>query len=201
MKTAICLVVMMASGCGAIFHGSTDTVAVSSNVDRATVQVDGAAVTQTPGEVTLSSSHPHTVSVRAPGYRESFATINTEVGAGWVVLDCLWLIPGVIPGVVALIVDGASGDWREASPERVHLELERDAQAGLPAVAPSGVPAASLQPWAAARDGVVGSGAGSAASPAAVSAAPAGAAPSGSSVPASSALPAMPPPPPPPPAK
>ena len=28
-----------------------------------------------------------------------------------VVFDCLWLLAGIIPGVVALIVDGVSGTW------------------------------------------------------------------------------------------
>jgi hypothetical protein len=151
----VAAIALVGGGCGAIFHGSTDTVAVTSNVDRATVHVDGAAVSQTPGHVEVSSSHPHTVSVRAPGYREASATINTEVGAGWVVLDCLWLVVGVVPGVIALVVDGASGDWKEADTERVHLQLERDTGAwGAAGAAPD-----PSQPWAAAREGAMGQGA------------------------------------------
>ncbi len=33
--------------------------------------------------------------------------IHTKV----VVLDCLWLLAGIVPGVVALVVDGVHGTW------------------------------------------------------------------------------------------
>jgi len=39
------------------------------------------------------------------------AKLSNEVDGKIVLFDCLWLIAGVIPGVVALIVDGVSDTW------------------------------------------------------------------------------------------
>ena len=39
------------------------------------------------------------------------AKLSNEVDGKVVVFDCLWLIAGIIPGVVALIVDGVNDTW------------------------------------------------------------------------------------------
>ncbi|MBN1972286.1 MAG: hypothetical protein JW787_01505 [Sedimentisphaerales bacterium] len=39
------------------------------------------------------------------------AKLSNEIDAKVVLFDCLWLIAGVIPGVVALVIDAASDTW------------------------------------------------------------------------------------------
>ena len=67
----------------------------------------------------------HIITVRAPGYDEQSVQIFPDIQGGYVALDCVLLIAFVIPGVVALVVDGASGAWNAARPDIVHVELQR----------------------------------------------------------------------------
>ena len=39
------------------------------------------------------------------------ATLSNEIDGKVVLFDCLWLIPGVIPGVIALVVDAVNDTW------------------------------------------------------------------------------------------
>jgi hypothetical protein len=43
-----------------------------------------------------------------------------------VTFDCLWLLAGIIPGVVALIVDGVKDTWYFAPTEKAELDLHKD---------------------------------------------------------------------------
>ncbi len=50
------------------------------------------------------------------------AELSNEIDGKIVVFDCLWLIVGVIPGVVALIVDGVNGTWYYTEDEWNEIE-------------------------------------------------------------------------------
>jgi glycerol-3-phosphate acyltransferase PlsY len=44
--------------------------------------------------------------------------VNTKVGAGWVVLD-------VLGGLIPVIVDAATGDWKKLDQDAVNAVLEK----------------------------------------------------------------------------
>jgi hypothetical protein len=50
--------------------------------------------------------------------------LTHEIDGMVVLFDCLWLIPGIIPGVVALVVDGASGTWYYSEEEWDEIQSE-----------------------------------------------------------------------------
>jgi len=48
-----------------------------------------------------------------------------QVDVAVVVMDCLWLIPGILPGVIALIVDGVTGAWYKSGGPTILGEKKR----------------------------------------------------------------------------
>jgi len=39
------------------------------------------------------------------------AALSNELDTGVVIMDCLWLLAGIIPGVIAILVDHSTGAW------------------------------------------------------------------------------------------
>ena len=52
------------------------------------------------------------------------AELSNEIDGKVVVMDCLWLLAGVIPGVVALIIDGVNGTWYYSEDEWDAIQSE-----------------------------------------------------------------------------
>ncbi len=45
------------------------------------------------------------------GYKDINLVVKNKVGGGYVVGNIVWLITGLVPGIIAFSVDGASGKW------------------------------------------------------------------------------------------
>ena len=60
------------------------------------------------------------------------AKLSHEIDGEVVLFDCLWLIAGVVPGVVALIVDAVNDTWYYTEDEwsEVHSESSKNIQPG-----------------------------------------------------------------------
>lgn len=60
------------------------------------------------------------------------AKLSNEIDGKIVLFDCLWLIAGVIPGVVALVIDAASDTWYYTEDEwnEIHSESSINIQPG-----------------------------------------------------------------------
>jgi hypothetical protein len=52
------------------------------------------------------------------------AKLSNEIDGKVVLFDCLWLIAGVIPGVVALIIDGVNDTWYYTEAEWNDIQSE-----------------------------------------------------------------------------
>lgn len=52
------------------------------------------------------------------------AKLSNEIDGKVVLFDCLWLIAGVIPGVVALIIDGVNDTWYYTEDEWKAIQSE-----------------------------------------------------------------------------
>ena len=57
-----------------------------------------------------------TITVNKDGFREASCTVATGVGAGWVILD-------ILGGLVPLIIDAATGEWRSISDAPCNVTL------------------------------------------------------------------------------
>ena len=60
------------------------------------------------------------------------AKLSYEIDGKIVLFDCLWLIAGVVPGVVALVVDAASDTWYYTEDEwnEIHSKPSTDIKPG-----------------------------------------------------------------------
>lgn len=146
LGAALSLVVLdLGAGCGAMFNGSTTVVPVNASPQGASVTVDGRYVAQAPGTIILDNASSHTVDIDAAGYQKQTTRVESKTNGGFVALDCLLLIFGILPGVIALIVDGSTGDWKNLDTTGISAAL-------TPAFpAPSGAgwypPPANANPW------------------------------------------------------
>ena len=117
------LIVELATGCGAMFNSSATTIRVNAQPTGARVYIDGLYAAPSPAEITVTTADPHSLSVQAEGYEPQTTRLESRVGGGYVVLDCLLLLLFVVPGILALVVDGATGDWRSVEAGEMDIRL------------------------------------------------------------------------------
>jgi hypothetical protein len=114
--------VNIGAGCGAMFNETTAVVQIDVIPPGARVSVDGLYVAQAPTQIQMPSARSHVVDIDADGYQRQTARIESRPSAGYIVLDCLLLI-FIIPGVVALLVDGLTGNWRVLDADRLAVRM------------------------------------------------------------------------------
>ncbi|MFC1783590.1 hypothetical protein ACFL02_08395 [Planctomycetota bacterium] len=51
------------------------------------------------------------------------APLSREIDGVTVLFDCLWLIAGIVPGVIALVVDGVNDTWYYTEKELQEIEV------------------------------------------------------------------------------
>jgi hypothetical protein len=136
----------LTTGCGAMFNQGHAVVPVQVNPPGARVYVDGQYFGPAPLNVPLSTTTPHTIDIQADGYERQTTQIDSHVNGGYVVLDCVLLVFLVVPGIIALVVDGSTGDWRVPDRNYMSFSLNRariQPAAPPPAPAPAAAPAPS----------------------------------------------------------
>jgi PEGA domain len=117
------------SGCATIFNPAKQKVTIGANVPGAKVYIDGVFRGETPLTVKVPKKKDLVLEVRKEGYKSKPITVDTSVGIGWVLFDIVFLVPGIlnllllIPGVIALAVDGATGNWRSLDNDKIDVTL------------------------------------------------------------------------------
>jgi hypothetical protein len=109
--------IFLLSNCATIFKGTTEEVNFNSDPQAADVYVNGQNLGKTPVALELKVNKTYTIEFRKEGYKSKSYTINNEVGVGWVILD-------VLAGLVGVIVDGITGAWYSLDQENVNAVLE-----------------------------------------------------------------------------
>jgi len=112
---ALCL----ASGCGAIFNGTSSSIPVTSNPSGAEVWVDGELVGRTPTQIRVSNDEDHAITFRIAGGEDQTVQVRRRMQAGYVVLDLFFAFP------LGLVVDAATGSWYAPDRDRVHAEIRQ----------------------------------------------------------------------------
>ena len=107
-------------GCATLFKPKNAVVGFSSDPEGANVYIDGYDRGRTPIQIKLSHKKPVTVTFKKQGYEDKTYVINTKVGAGWVILDCLG-------GFIPVIIDAVTGNWSSLDETDIKaiLEVER----------------------------------------------------------------------------
>ncbi|HAX47489.1 MAG TPA: PEGA domain-containing protein [Ignavibacteria bacterium] len=91
-------------GCATLFSGSYDEVDLSSEPKDATVLVNGKEEGTTPLTLRLKKSKEYTIEFVKDGFKTKSLRMTYGLGAGWLILD-------ILSGLVGIIVDAATGNW------------------------------------------------------------------------------------------
>jgi hypothetical protein len=105
-------------GCATLFKGTTQEVNFNSNPQKARVIVNGVEMGETPVVLKLETKKTYTIQFQADGYKPKTYTITNHVGAGWVILD-------VLSGLVGVIIDAATGAWYSLDQNNINAVLEK----------------------------------------------------------------------------
>lgn len=96
--------VLTLEGCATIFSGSYDEVDLSSEPTGAKILVNGKDEGNTPMTVRLKKSKEYTIEFVKDGFQTKSLRMTYGLGAGWLILD-------ILSGLVGIIVDAATGNW------------------------------------------------------------------------------------------
>ncbi len=119
---SIAVLVLLLNGCATIFKGTSNNVDFSSTPSGAKVYVNGNLVGTTPVRVKLESDKVYHIEFRKEGFEPKTFTITNHIGVGWVILDVLF------GGLIAIVVDAATGAWYELDQESINAILEKQQQ-------------------------------------------------------------------------
>ncbi len=118
-------ILLITAGCGAITRGdilsqqvTVKNMQTKAVISGAQVKMNGTVVgtTGTNGIVVYTVSQPNeaqtlTLEITASGYHPITITLSAKPGGGYIAGDVAFLLLGLVPGVVSLAVDGATGTW------------------------------------------------------------------------------------------
>jgi hypothetical protein len=117
-STVIVIFVLSLSGCAAIFKGNSSKLDTNSTPKGAKVYVDGNYMGDAPIRLKLESKRTYAIEFRMDGYKSKTYNVTNHVGAGWIVLD-------VLCGLVGVIIDAATGSWYELDQKNINVILEK----------------------------------------------------------------------------
>lgn len=110
------LVCLYLSSCATVFKGTSEEVNFNSNPIGAEVWIDGKNMGKTPVKFKLTSKKTYMIEFKFEGYETKTVSLTNHVGAGWVILD-------VLAGLVGVIVDAATGAWYSFDEKNVNVTL------------------------------------------------------------------------------
>lgn len=113
------IVAMIAPGCATLFGSTKAQVYTSSDPKGADVYVNGVRMGTTPFTLNLAKNQEYMIEFKKEGYKTIGQKINSKVGAGWVILD-------VLGGLVPIVIDAATGNWKKLDQEQVNVMLEKE---------------------------------------------------------------------------
>lgn len=105
------------SGCATIFSGSREEISFTSEPDGAKVLFNGQDKGTTPLKISLKKSKEHKIEFVKEGYEKKSFKLSYSLGAGWLILD-------ILCGLVGIIVDAATGNWNGFDEDSYKAVLE-----------------------------------------------------------------------------
>jgi hypothetical protein len=115
-RLALVCAALTTSGCATLFGSGPTRVDLRSDTPGADVYVDGSHRGKTPLTLALDNKKPVTVTFKMAGRRDQTVNLRTKVRPAFVVLD-------VIGGLVPVIVDAATGEWKRLDPKTVNVTM------------------------------------------------------------------------------
>jgi hypothetical protein len=122
MVQKIFLIVLLLSflcytGCATIFSGSKADLDLNSEPQGAKVLVNGLNEGKTPVKLILKKGKEYSIEFVKDGYETKTLRLTYSLGAGWLILD-------ILCGLVGIIVDAATGNWNGFDLDSYKANLE-----------------------------------------------------------------------------
>lgn len=114
-----CLVLL--AGCGTLFTPSTKSISLNSSPVEAEVVINGSLQGVTPLTLELSNRETHVIEFRKDGYESVACTLHASVKGSIIILD-------VLGGLVPVIIDAATGDWKTLKEDFCNVSLRESGQ-------------------------------------------------------------------------
>ena len=111
------VLIFLISGCATIFKGNSSVVDFSTKPSGADVYVNGFNRGKTPINLKLESKKTYNIEFKKDGYVSQTYTITNHVGGGWVILD-------ILAGLVGVVIDAATGSWYDLDQDAINMILE-----------------------------------------------------------------------------
>jgi len=108
---------MIFSGCAGMFSGETQSLTIKSNVDGATVELNGRSIGQTPMTTIIEKKKDLLITVKKDGYQETSMPLNTS-------FDPMALV-GLVSYGSPLTTDIQKGTAYQINPNYYHIELKK----------------------------------------------------------------------------
>ncbi|RPI14369.1 MAG: PEGA domain-containing protein [Ignavibacteriae bacterium] len=108
---------LLFTGCATLFSGSKDEIDLSSEPSGAQVLVNGADRGKTPLNLRLKKGKEYTIEFVKEGYEKKTWNLTYSIGAGWIILD-------ILSGLIGVIIDAATGNWNSADYDSYKANLE-----------------------------------------------------------------------------
>lgn len=121
MRAVYCLLASWSfalTGCATVLGSHEKLFTLNSTPDTADVYLDGGKIGTTPAKVKLDNHKSHTFTFKKEGYSDAQCMMVERTDAGWVIADVL------LGGLLAVIVDAATGDWTQTKGDRCHGNLQ-----------------------------------------------------------------------------
>jgi hypothetical protein len=108
--------VLLTTSCATLFAPHTNQLSVASEPEGAEVYVNGMRMGVTPVVLDLKADQSYVIEYRKSGFESVSRTVNTKVGAGWVILD-------ILGGLIPVIVDASTGAWKQLDQKAINATL------------------------------------------------------------------------------
>jgi len=110
--------IFLSSNCATLFKGTSEELNLNSDPQRAKVYLNGIKMGETPVTLKLECKKTYTIEFKKEGFETQTYNITNHVGAGWIILD-------VLAGLIGVIVDAATGAWYSLDQKNVNAILEK----------------------------------------------------------------------------
>lgn len=100
----IIILILIYSGCATIFSGSKQEIQLNSTPSGAMIIINGSEEGTTPAEVSLKKGKEYIIEFVKEGYKKKTLRLSYSLGIGWLILD-------IVAGLVGVIVDAATSNW------------------------------------------------------------------------------------------
>ncbi|MBK9333948.1 MAG: PEGA domain-containing protein [Ignavibacteria bacterium] len=94
------------NGCATLFSGSSEDISLESDPPKAKVLLNGSTMGKTPLTLKLKKGNSYIIEFMKEGYENKTLSMSYSLGAGWLILD-------ILSGLIGIIVDASTGNWNE----------------------------------------------------------------------------------------